>query len=100
LLVASRGAPLHFAREGQRRLVDLGEAPARRDPRVHVDTSRAARLGPAGEAVVAEHLVSHDRHAPDLVPAHAGHGIQVDAQLVGMLQVARPHGVRVEIDAP
>ena len=54
-------APLHLARQRQRRPPHLGEAPARRDPHVDVDAARAAGLGPAGEAVLREHLAHQQR---------------------------------------
>ena len=42
----------------------------------------------------------HDaRDGHDLRPLHAGHGIEIDAQLVRMVEVLRAHGMRVELEA-
>ena len=37
--------------------------------------------------MLAQHLVHHEGHAPDLVPLHAGHRIEVHAQLGGGLRL-------------
>src|SRR5918994_737600 len=39
------------------------------------------------------------RDVADLRPGHAGHGVEIDAQLVGMIEVVGSYGVRVQIDA-
>jgi hypothetical protein len=44
-------------------------------------------------------LAHHARDRDDLRPLHAGHGIEVDAQLVGMVEVLRAHRVRVQLEA-
>jgi hypothetical protein len=49
--------------------------------------------------VVGEHLLGHHRHLDDLPPLHAGHRVEVDAQLVRAVEVVGEHRVRVEVDA-
>ena len=39
------------------------------------------------------------RDLPDLLPRHARHGVEVDPQLVGVVEVLRPDRVRVEVEA-
>ena len=46
-----------------------------------------------------EHLANAQRHVAHLGEGHAVGGIQVDAQLVGVIDVGRAHGPRVEVDA-
>ena len=77
----------------------LGEAPASLDPSVDVDSARPGGLGPAGQAVVLQHLMDDHRHLADVSPPDAGTGIKIDAQLVRMLEVVSADGVRVEVNA-
>src|SRR5262249_42390769 len=93
-------SPFHLARDGERRPTHLVEAPASRDARVDVHATRSRRLGPAGEAMLVEDLAHDQRHTTHVVPADAGTGIEIDAKLVGVLEVVGPHGVRVQVDAP
>ena len=39
------------------------------------------------------------RHATHVVPADARPGIEIDPQLVGVVEIAGPHRVRVQLDA-
>ena len=61
--------------------------------------ARAARLRPADEPELLEHLLRDARDLDDLRPLDAGHRIEIDAQLVGAIHVLAAHRVRVEIDA-
>ncbi len=92
-------ATLDLARQGERRVANVRERPARLDAHVHVDPARAARLRPADEPVLPQDLIRHRRDAPDLVPPDAGDGIEVHAELVGVIQVGVPHRVRIQVDA-
>ena len=56
-------------------------------------------LGQPTQAEVGQHFVGHQRHTADVVPRHAWHGIQVDAQLVGVVQVIGARRMGVEVDA-
>ena len=56
-------------------------------------------FGQAGVAELLEHLAHDERHGPDVGPGHAGTGVEVDPQLVGMVEVARSDRMRVEVDA-
>ena len=49
--------------------------------------------------MVREHLASHHRHPLHVGPRHAGSGIEVHAQLVGMVGVICADGVWIEVDA-
>ena len=56
-------------------------------------------LGQPDQAVVGQDLAGHDGDPADVVPGHAGHRVEVDAQLVGMVQVVGPNRVRVQVEA-
>ena len=90
---------LHLAGQGHGRPADLGEVPAALDPGVDVEAAGPGRLGPAGQPEVVQHRPGDQRHLEDLRPVHARHRVQVDPELVGVLQVAGPDRVRVEVDA-
>src|ERR1035437_5860655 len=77
----------------------LGEGPATLDPDVDVDAAAARRLGPADEADVREGIADHQHDAPDVVPGDARDRVQVHAELVRVIQVVGPDGVRVEVEA-
>ena len=94
-----RRAPLHVARQGQRRAADLGERPARLDAHVDVDAARAGRLGPADQADASSASLATSATSRTCVPGHARHRIEVDAQLVGMVEVLGADRMRVEVDA-
>ena len=51
-------------------------------------SSKSAQRGP------------HDlRDLTHLVPRHARHGIEIDAQLVGMIEIVGAHGMRMQLQA-
>ena len=94
-----RGAALHGPRQRQCRATNLREAPARLDPHVDVHAARAAGLGPAGQPVLLEHGLDLHRRPPDVVPADARPGVEIHPQLIRVVQVRGPHGVRMQLDA-
>ena len=49
--------------------------------------------------MLAQHLSREQRHPPDVVPRNARLRIEIDAQLVGMIEVLRAHRMRMQIDA-
>ena len=49
--------------------------------------------------MIFEHLACDERDVEDLSPADPGHRVQVDAQLVGMVEVVGAHRMRVEVHA-
>ena len=57
-------------------------------------------FGKPDQAVLLEHGAGLERHAPHGVEGDAGLGIEVDAQLVGMVGVAAAHRPRVQVEAP
>ena len=74
--------------------------PARLDAHVHVHAARAARLRPAARGRAPRAAPSpRARRARTSAQATPGPGIEIDAQLVGVLEVGRAHRVRVQLDA-
>ena len=49
--------------------------------------------------MVLQHLPGDQRDLDDLPPGDAGHRVEVDPQLVGVVEVLGAHRVRVEVDA-
>ncbi len=92
------GAALHLARHRQRRPAHLEEVPLRLDPHVDVDPLRARGLGVAAQPVLGQHVAHHHRRPPHRVPGDPRRRIEVDAQLVGMVEVAAARRPRVEVD--
>ena len=94
-----RGPAFDFARQGDRGPADFGKAPARLDPAVDVEAPRPGSLRPPRQAEVLEDVARDHGHLADLRPGDAGHRIQVDPQLVGMLQISGPDRMRIQVDA-
>ena len=92
-------AALDVARQRQRRPAHRVEVPAPLDAHQNVEAAAARGLGPAGEPHVSQHGVDHMRHLTYLRPLDAGHGIEVHAQLVGMVQVLGADRMRVQLEA-
>ena len=93
------GAPLDLACDRQRRAPHLGERPPAIDADVHVDAARARGLWPPDEADIGEHLAHDPRDVLQLRPCDSGHRVEVDAELVGMIEVVGAYRVRVELEA-
>ena len=93
-----RGAALDLAGERQGGQADVLEAVARVDAHVDVHPAAARRLRPADGAELVEHLVGDVGDAPDAVPAAVGHRVEVDAPLVGPLDVGAAGVPRVQLD--
>ena len=92
-------AALDLASERERRLPDVGEVPLGADPHVHVDPLLAARLGEAHEAVLLEHVFRGHRHFADVLERHPRHRVEIHAELVRMVDVARSHGPGIDLEA-
>ncbi len=90
----------HFTRQRQRRPPHVRETPAPFDAHVEVHPARTGCLGPGAQSVFGQHVPADQRRAGDVAPRHAGHRIQIDAQLVRVIQVVGAHQVRMQIDAP
>ena len=84
------GAPLDLAGEGERGAADVSEAEVRLDPHVDVQPVTARGLRPAHRADLVEHLVDHAGDTADPGRRAIGHGVEIDAPLVGLLGVAPP----------
>ena len=93
-------ALLELAAERDRRVAYVRELPARLDPHVDVDAAVAGRLGEAGHPQVAQQLTSDAGHAYDVGEGRAGLRVEVDAQLVGVVDVVAPDRPGVEGQRP
>src|ERR687891_325198 len=76
-----RQAPLQLAAEGDRRVADVRERPARLDPDVDVDAPASRGLRKAGVAEVAQERAGLGGHAHGVVEVRARLRIQVEAEL-------------------
>src|SRR6185436_1549218 len=94
-----RLATLHLARDGHGGAAHLAERPPALEPRVDMESPRARRLRPCREPVLREHVAGRGRDLQDLAPSDPGHRVEIDPELVGMIEVARTHRVRVQVDA-
>src|SRR5262249_26838745 len=93
-----RRTSLDLAREREGAATHLAEAPVRLDAARDVDAAVARGLRPPDETQLVERLV-HDRRALlRLGQAPARLGVDVDAELVGMLDVAPSGRPGVEVD--
>ena len=91
-------APLELAPERDRRVADVGERPAWLDPDVDVDAAAARGLREAGVAELVQQLarLAGDPHGVGEVGARLR--VEVDAQLVGMVDVLAANRPRMERD--
>ena len=88
------------ARARARRAAPRSKLQRALDAHVDVHAARAGGLRPADEAALVEHLARDERDVDGLCrPADARHRVEIDAQLVGMLEVVGAHRVRVQVDA-
>src|SRR5690606_15261468 len=91
------GAALHLAPEREGGAADLRERPARLDADVDVHAGLAGRLDVAGAAHLLQHLAGGaERDADGVAETGAGLRVEVDAKLVGMVDVVPADGPRVE----
>src|SRR5690606_28458033 len=72
-----RRAALDLAGEREGGASDLIERPSRGDADPDVDAARSARLRPADEPHVVEHLARDLRDVDDLAPRDPGDGIEI-----------------------
>jgi hypothetical protein len=93
-----RRAALHLPGEGNSGPADLGERPVCGDPAVDVQAARARGLRPPNEAELVQDLLRDERDLADLGPFHPAHGIEVHAELVGMVKIVCANGMGVEVD--
>ena len=94
-----RRAPLDLAGQRERRAAHLVERPAPLDAHVDVHAARARRLRPADQPEVVQRRAHHAARPRGSGPSHARHGIEIDAQLVGMVEIVRAHRVWVQLEA-
>ena len=89
---------LELAAESDRRVPHVDEVPARLDPHVDVHAAVAAGLRVARQTVLLQQLPGDAGHADGVGERGAGLGVEVDAQLVGVVVVAAASRPRVEGD--
>ena len=75
------------------------KGPARLDAHVDVHAAGAAGLGPALETHLFEQGLHFESDASHVGPGDAGAGIEIDAQLVGMIEIGGADGVGMKFDA-
>src|SRR5262249_14553721 len=92
-------ALLNFPGDREGGAADLLKVPKALDPHVHVYPSRARSLRPANETVIGEYVACDEGALANGFPGYAGHGVEVDAKLVGMLEVVGADRVGVQVDA-
>ncbi|MFZ0296739.1 MAG: hypothetical protein WAM13_00170 [Candidatus Sulfotelmatobacter sp.] len=68
-------------------------------PYIHVHAARAAGFRPTTKANLIEKTLHFKRDAANIVPTDAGNRIQIDAQFIGMIEIAGAHRMRVQFDA-
>ena len=92
--------PLELAPERDRRVAHVGEGPARLDPHVdvHAAAARGLREARVAELVQQRPRLGGDPHGVGEVGARLR--VEVDAQLVGMVDVGVAHRPGVERDRP
>ena len=78
----------------------LDRRPARLQPGVHVDAAVAGGLGPPADAQLVEQTLQFAGRVAHLVEPETRLGVEVDAELVGVVVVAREVGPHVEPEAP
>ena len=94
---------------GARRSISRARASAARRTSVNVQRGSMRTLtcmpreplvfGQPRRPELLEQRLHLQRDAAHVVPRDAGTGIEIDAQLVGVLEVVRAHGMRVKLDA-
>ena len=62
-------------------------------------TARAARLRPACQPHFLEQVLHFQRNTTHGVPFDARYRIEIDAQLVGMIEIVGAHRVGMQLDA-
>src|SRR5262249_46212711 len=93
------GTTLDFARERQSGPANFRERPALLDAHVPVLPAPSRRLRPADDAKVLERCAHDLSDITNLAPFDAGHRIEIDAQLVGVIEIVGPDRMRMELEA-
>ena len=61
--------------------------------------ARPTRLRPSAQAHLFEQRLHLHRHATHIVPSDTGDRIEIDAQLIGMIEITRTHRMRMQLHA-
>ena len=91
-------ATLELTPDRDRGMPDVDELPARLDAHVDVHALAARGLGPADHPELLEDAVQLSGHVDRVGEVGAGTGVEVEAKLVGAVDVAAAYGPRVEGD--
>src|ERR1700722_15171222 len=94
----SRYSAFDSTRQRERCAPYLGECPMWLNSDIHVHSARATRLGPTTESILFKHRLDLESHQADVWPRNAWTGIEVYAQLVGVIEVRSTYRMRVEFD--
>ncbi len=94
-----RRAPLDLASKGQRRATDLGERPSALDAHVDVNAARARRLRPPDQPQIGQRRADDAGDGSNLIPVNSGHRVEIDAQLVGVIEIVGAHRMWMELEA-
>src|SRR5262249_44681133 len=94
----ARHPALHLSGERQGGPPHLDAVPARQDPDVDVDAAGPGGLREADQTVLLQDVLDAHRDLADGVPAHPGHRIEVDPELVRVVQITAANRVWVEVD--
>ncbi len=93
------GPAFDGARERHGRAAHFGEGPLRLDADVDVHAAGTAGFGPPAKAHSPSKDLDFERDRAYVLPGNARPGIEVYAQFVGMVEIGRPDGMRMEFDA-
>ncbi len=93
------GAALDGAGECEGGAADFGEAPARVNADVDMHAAGAAGLGPAAEPEFFEEGFYFEGNAPDVGPLDARSRVEVDAEFIGVVEIAGADRVRMQFHA-
>ena len=94
-----RHLTFHGPSQRQSRPPHLRKTPLRQDRHVDVDAARARGLRIALEPHLVQRRTHRQRYLPHLAELNSWLRVQVDPQLVRMVEVRRPHRMRVQLHA-
>src|SRR5215813_6349907 len=95
----SGSTPLHCARKRDSCAAHFSERPARLKTHIYVHAAGAAGLGPAAKPYFFEESLDFQSHPANIGPAHTRHRIEIDAQFIGVIEIAGANRVWVQFDA-
>ena len=94
-----RGPALDFAGQRKRRAPDFSKGPAWLDTCIDVDAARAGGFDEGCKPMFDQHAAGDEGNVAYILPADAGTRIEIDAQLVGVIEIGREYRVRMQLHA-